>query len=86
MSLSAGVWSGRDPLVYAYHVTKGTLFFAQKQAEDKATGIMLLMFGCVLSIPAAVLGFPFISRYFRLRRDAAKFRKYSQVRSDGLLP
>jgi len=78
--------SSRDPLVAAMHATKGSLFFAQKQAEEKATGIVLLMLGAALYIPGCVLGFPVARQHLKHRREQAKLRAYREVRADGLVP
>jgi len=85
-SWASMVRSASDPYVWAMHATHGTMYIAQPQAEEKAGGIVMLMLGAALYIPGCILGVPHALLVLKRRREAAKLRKYSAVREDGLLP
>eukprot|EP00238_Polyblepharides_amylifera_P009636 CAMPEP_0196578710 /NCGR_PEP_ID=MMETSP1081-20130531/7556_1 /TAXON_ID=36882 /ORGANISM="Pyramimonas amylifera, Strain CCMP720" /LENGTH=359 /DNA_ID=CAMNT_0041898011 /DNA_START=267 /DNA_END=1346 /DNA_ORIENTATION=+ len=56
-----------DPFLLAQNLTDGSLVFAESAAEELATGMVLVIVGCVSLLPACLLVGPII-KYFRNRR------------------
>lgn len=72
------VRSAADPFLYAINTTGGSLVFAQPEAEEFASGTVLVVIGAIASVPACFLFVPRLLRALSgrgLRRRAAAYSR-----------
>lgn len=78
-----------DPHTVANNMTGGSLFFAEKQAEQTATGTIMIIVGAAMFVPGIVLCAPYVRQYFRgggaKKRDAAKREQHPYDHFDEIL-
>eukprot|EP00239_Pterosperma_sp_CCMP1384_P002902 CAMPEP_0197847474 /NCGR_PEP_ID=MMETSP1438-20131217/6332_1 /TAXON_ID=1461541 /ORGANISM="Pterosperma sp., Strain CCMP1384" /LENGTH=315 /DNA_ID=CAMNT_0043459409 /DNA_START=363 /DNA_END=1310 /DNA_ORIENTATION=- len=65
------VRSAFDPHILALHMTAGKLIFAEPQAEELATGLVLIIIGSVAFLPACLLCYPIYRAYRQRKRREA---------------
>ncbi|KAK3266810.1 hypothetical protein CYMTET_24596 [Cymbomonas tetramitiformis] len=73
------VKSAYDPRILALNITNGKLVFAQGQAEELATGLVLIIIGAVCMVPACFLAVP----TFQAWRARRKRMQYYQSGGDS---
>jgi len=83
------VRDAHDPHVIALNITGGSLFFAEKAAEQTASGTIMIIVGAAMFVPGIVLCAPYVRRYFRgggtKKRDEAKKEGHPYDHFDEIL-